>query len=240
MKIWILSILASSTCLAQQSDQPKLNAEAVGNRLGDLTGPRAIRDFDFRYQGVIGSEFLVDEWVEGKVYFNDGKLAKNQGKYKYNAYTKDLYLKRSSLDSIIVNKDEIKEFQLKIGKDDEFVPFVKPKTLDIEAEKLDNTFLRVIYDGPTSFVKNHNKVFKKADYKGLYSQDKRYDSFNDSSEHFIVKNGKAIKVKLKGSSILDALQDHEPEVKAFMKANGFTAQTEGEVAKILEFYDSLK
>ena len=203
-------------------------------------GSAAVRTYDLRYEGMQGTPYFIDEWLSGKLVFTNGDAGKKSHLLKYNTQTKELMMKRPQGDSIIVFPNQITAFTINDASKNISYPFVKVENLKADGGTVPVCFLMVLYKNKSSLLKYVSKNVLKANYQGGYSADRRYDSYVDNSQYFIRKaDNSFIKVKVKKSSVLDALEDKKAEIEAYIKKENLSFKNDIDVAKVLAYYDSL-
>lgn len=225
-------------------DDPSVQAAMIYNSLqrneeiGGGTG--AVRTYDLRYEGMQGTPYFIDEWLSGKLVFTNGDAGKKSHLLKYNTQTKELLMKRPQGDSIIVFPNQITAFTINDASKNVSYPFVKVENLKADGGTVPVCFLMVLYKNKSSLLKYVSKNVLKANYQGGYSADRRYDSYVDNSQYFIRKSDNSlVKVKVKKSSVLDALEDKKTEIEAYIKKENLSFKNDIDIAKVLVYYDSL-
>lgn len=225
-------------------DDPSVQAAMIYNSLqrneeiGGGTG--AVRTYDLRYEGMQGTPYFIDEWLSGKLVFTNGDAGKKSHLLKYNTQTKELLMKRPQGDSIIVFPNQITAFTINDASKNVSYPFIKVENLKADGGTVPVCFLMVLYKNKSSLLKYVSKNILKANYQGGYSADRRYDSYVDNSQYFIRKSDNSlVKVKVKKSSVLDALEDKKAEIEAYIKKENLSFKNDFDIAKVLVYYDSL-
>lgn len=193
---------------------------------------------DFRYEGFKGSPLFINEWINGQINLADGR-AFDDVPLKYNAYTKGLFMKSPAGDSIAVFSNLVNSFIIKdpVSKSD-FVfkryPFAKTS----KKQESDLYFL-VLYEGRTCLLKLISKIIKKADYKDPYSNNVRYDTYEDANEYYLLKaDNSLIKIKKSKKALMEALADKEAALTEFITQQNLTIKTEVELVRVVAKYDS--
>lgn len=225
-------------------EDPSVQAAMIYNSLqrneeiGGGTG--AVRTYDLRYEGMQGTPYFIDEWLSGKLVFTNGDAGKKSHLLKYNTQTKELLMKRPQGDSIIVFPNQITAFTIIDASKNVSYPFIKVENLKADGGTVPVCFLMVLYKNKSSLLKYVSKNVLKANYQGGYSADRRYDSYVDNSQYFIRKSDNSlVKVKVKKSSVLDALEDKKAEIEAYIKKENLSFKNDFDIAKVLVYYDSL-
>ncbi|WP_259017132.1 hypothetical protein [Emticicia fluvialis] len=201
----------------------------------------AMGTYDLRYEGVKGSRYFLEEWLNGELVFvKENTKAPKMVPLKYDTHRKELLFKRTVGDSIVVNPDQITGFVINDTKNSISYPFIKVDGLRTEGGVVPVTYLLVLYKSKTSLLKHVSKMMQKANYQGAYSVDRRYDSYLDNSEYYLKKpDGSLNRVKLKKNSVLNALEEKKDAIEAFIKKEELALKSEYDLVRIVDYYNSL-
>ncbi len=254
--LFALSITASvSGAWAQKTDSTKTrssvqfnpNARRNGYETFQSTsqivgaGPYTmVNTIDHRYEGLRGTPYFLPEWNKGEIEMVSGQHYK-EVPIKFDAYRQHLILLRTWVgnDSIIVNADQVKSFQLKNG-DGQLYVFRHIPTAITNDEALKEGYFLVLYQGKTALLKRVVKTFKQADFKNPYSNDVRYDEFKSMSSYYVLKPDQTLtKVKLSDKALIEALGDRKEELKTFVKEENLNFKVENDAITLVKKYDSL-
>ncbi|MFN3852389.1 MAG: hypothetical protein ACK4NY_23335 [Spirosomataceae bacterium] len=195
-----------------------------------------VYNYDMRYKGVEGSYYFIPKWMKGNIIGNNGKVLEKDVMLKYDCYNKEILKLNPKGDSVAVYSAGFILFDEQIS-----YPFIKINQLKTKSGNLvSNTYMMILYKDKSILFKNVSKKIDPASYQGAYSINKQYDSFEDNSEYYFVKNnGDAEKIKLKKGSVLEILGDKEKQIEEFIKSKKLTLKTEDDLIKIAEYYDTL-
>lgn len=240
----ITAILLSAVSVFAQDS--KIQDAAVFNSLPNGYGApgknqNTMSSYDFRYEGVKGSKYFIEEWLTGQLVFvKENTKAPKVVPLKYDIHAKELLFKRSIGDSIVVNPSQITGFIINDAKNNISYPFVKVDGLRTEGGTIPVSYLLVLYKNKTSLLKHVSKMMQKANYQGAYSVDRRYDAYLDNSEYYLQKTDGSLKrVKLKKSSVLSALHDNKDAIDTFIKKENLELKSEYELARVVDYYNTL-
>ncbi|WP_020595233.1 hypothetical protein [Spirosoma panaciterrae] len=254
--LFALSITSLVSVYAQKPDSTKTkpvdqsqynpNAQRNGYETYQSTsqivgaGPYTmVNTIDHRYEGLRGTPYFLPEWNKGQIEMVAGQHYKNVP-IKFDAYRQHLILLRTwaGNDSIIVNVDQVKSFQLKNG-DGQLYVFRHIPTAKTSDELLKEGYFLVLYQGKSALLKRIVKAFKQADYKNPYSNNVRYDEFRDVISYYLLKPDQTLeKVKLSDKSLIEALGDHKDELKAYVKQADLHFKAENDAIQLVQKYDS--
>ena len=139
--------------------------------------------FDERYEGVKGSRMLFDTLlpsfvkVKGQDYFiqleADIEAEANLLKYR-NPSNNKFYALGTDMITAIVFKSN-----------DQFLSFKTTAGLPFEKALKDQKFCQVLYSSKPALLKIAYKVLVKADYKGAYTSDTRYDEYKTDYKYYL-------------------------------------------------------
>ncbi|MDX1942723.1 MAG: hypothetical protein SFU99_19320 [Saprospiraceae bacterium] len=243
MKAIIFSVFAitvSICCFGQQP--PLIDAEQNLRTLGNLTPLSAgAIGFDNRYEGIKGTPFLFDEFHTGSILFvkqdtfstpvkmnvdlitqtitvqlRDGSMGEITAAYVQAIKVSDPASPRKTRSFIVANEGAV-----------EGMKSVRPK------------FYEALYKGEFMFLKAVQKKFRKADYAGAYSADRRYDEFL-TEEAYWLKSPKSAyeKINPKRKDILKTLSAYESEIEKIAKEKKLGLNGEEDISKLLEFLEA--
>lgn len=199
-----------------------------------------VNTIDHRYEGLRGTPYFLPEWNKGEIEMVSGQHYK-EVPLKFDAYRQHLILLRTWVgsDSIIVNAEQVKSFQLK-NSDGQLYVFRHIPTAITNDEALKEGYFLVLYQGKTALLKRVLKQFKQADFKNPYSNDVRYDEFKNVTSYYLLKPDQTLtKVKLSDKSLIEILGDRKEELKAFVKQENLNFRTENDAITLVKKYDSL-
>jgi hypothetical protein len=235
--LFIACCLCSAHGLMAQTENANSLIRDVDGRLG--VGNYTTSTFDSRYEGIKGSPLFISEWISGQMAFVDGKVF-NDMPLKYNAYTKELLMKRPSGDSLIVFPYQVLSFTINDSVTKANFTFKRyPKSQTSKYDMRDVYFL-VLYEGKTSLLKLVSKTLKKADFKDPYSNNVRFDTYEDANEYYLLKaDGNMVKVKRSKKSVLDVLSDKEVAIKALLEQEKIELKSERELVRVVAKYDAI-
>ncbi len=235
VSLFAISIFICQSLFAQTENANNLIRDVDG-RLN--MGTYTTSSFDSRYEGIKGSPFFISEWISGQMAFVDGKIF-NEVPLKYNAYTKELMMKRPSGDSLIVFPYQVQSFTINDPVTKANFTFKRyPKAQTAKYDMREVYFL-VLYEGKTTLLKLVKKNLKKADYKDPYSNNIRYDTYEDANEYYLLKaDATMTKIKRNKKSVLEALSDKEVAIKALLEQEKMELKSERELVRVVAKYDA--
>lgn len=231
-------ILFVRTAWAQTPIDPTV-ALQLNNLNNVSTGPLIFR-IDTRYEGQHGTPYFLSDWTKGQISLRTGKQYTDVS-LKFDAYRQELLLLRpqSGNDSIIIDKQTVNRFLL-IGPDSQPYLFGRYPTVKTNDDALRNGYFLILYAGKSTLLKRVTKLFKKADYKGGYSPNIRYDAYEDALSYYLLKPDNTLtKVKLSKKALLEAMSDRQDALTSFIDQSKLSFKTEEDAVQLVKQYDSL-
>lgn len=200
-------MIFAGICLAFRSS----GQSAVENQYNELT-VRALTEsggmapvataFDTRYEGVRGTPLLFETWKVGTIKVKDNEQAITPVKLNINLEKQIAavcYL-NGSIGILPGNRLEYLSFDSSEGPQ-RFI--VLPGNLVDPTRNGDLRFYALLHKGDRfTFLKYISREFRKADYKGAYSTQVRYDEYVEETQYFLrLDEGPYVKVRLRSSAI---------------------------------------
>ncbi len=198
--------------------------------------------FDNRYEGVQGTPFLFENWLEGDLTLSDSAVVRDKMKYKFEVINNTIWLKMATGEERILYNKELLSLELK-GPDGTKYLIKKTKLPDATDK---NHFSIILFeDANITLVKDIKKIFRKANLedKGIVTVGKAYDSFEEVVKYYLkTKNVGFEEISLKKSKLISLVpKSHEKLVETFCKDNKISGKvTDAEAAKLLKYISSLK
>jgi hypothetical protein len=226
-------IINTGFCQEIKGVDAQENLNKLGSHDADIG---VVRKFDNRYEGVKGSPFYQENWSEGQVIFESGRVAENI-KIKYNMYEDELLIFQPETGAIYVDKNNVRSFALKhpgLEKQDWFIKYPHPKKEGL------TQYFRVVFRGRVNLLEHNKIVFEKANYQGGYSNDKRFDEFKNYRTYYFA-DVSALPKKLKSSAggVAKIFPDNQSEVKKFIIENLLDCRKLQDLVQIFEYYETI-
>lgn len=233
MSIWFVQVLS-----AQQKETKTGTYERSPTNINNIANINALSPgavgFDDRYEGVKGTPLLYDDWMEGNLFLKDNRWVRNI-KMNLDIHDGFLYILTPENGQIFtLSNEEINEVHL--FSEGETILFQKfsPEQFD---KKIDPEILfEVLAQGEYFFLKLSKKLFRKADFQGAYSADRRYDEFIPDSTYYLTnQNGKFEKIKLNKKSLTKIFPDQKTKIQEIVKNNNLSDGEELVITVLKEF-----
>jgi hypothetical protein len=180
-----LLIPINITCQVPAKYQTGLIAEknlaAIGNLSPNSAGGMG---FDERYQGVVGSPLIFDSLLISYLTVKGQDNLIITVEADINAFENNLIYKHPKTGKIFaITADKVKN--LSVFYNGKEMIFRTTEDLSFKKPLKEIRFVQVLYSGKPEMLKMADKKFVEADYKQLYSVDRRYDEFITEYRYFI-------------------------------------------------------
>lgn len=231
-----LATMGYSTAHAQQTSRgatAPTNLEYVSQQLEKGKGSAAL-------PGVQGTPLLAPYWTQGRVLTTNGPVARVW--LKYNLASGQLLWRRPAGDSLELNTAQISEFTLGDSLRGTRATFRRYLAARIEAQALRTAFFEVRYDaGHAALLCQRARNVAHATSSGPSLTEGRPPSWQESTQYFVKRTDNVVlPVRLTEKSLLEALGPAQaPALTAYAKHEHLALKKEGDVARLLAYYDTL-
>lgn len=206
-------------------------------------GSTNIRDgYKAKRGGVEGHPFFLDNWVVGYGIKADSSLTQPE-MFNFDIYQNNLTYRRGdgANDIMTVTDDNLIGFVLKDqGKED--LTFLKINSNRFEKTKKEDKFYLVLDPATKYVIVETIKELDDPNASGWSSSSSNTKSAEyDYKENIFILNieNKFVEVKLKKSSILNALKDKKSVISNFLTSNNISLDSPQDLVPVIEFYHSL-
>jgi hypothetical protein len=247
--LFILVCMVSITFSRAQTavpsaDNASMNSFAKTDELKrSLIPSRQATGFDNRYEGVKGSPFLFEDWLEGALTLNDSAVVRDKMQYKFELINNTIWLKLGTGEERILYNKELLALEL-TAKDGRKYVIKKVKLPDV-TEK--NHFSIVLFENEQyTLVKDMKKIFRKANLedKGIVTVGNAYDSFEEITKYYLKAGGKTYfeEINLKKSKLMALMpKSHEKMIEKYCDQQDISGKLkDAEAVKLLAYFSSLK
>ncbi len=232
--------------------------QTLGQFLGNNPGT-IVNQVDNRYEGLRGTPYFLPDWLVGEVELNGGIKYKNP-ELKFDAARQNLIVKNPRTgDSVIVDSRQVVRFVLyqrgatspgaatetATVRGDAAQPqnvWLFRRYADLKTDYIDpgNGYFLVLYEGKITLLKQVKKTFRKADYKDPYSNNVRYDSYDDDATYYLLRpDRQLVRIKRSRKAVFDALADQKTALTVFADAQKLSGKTDDDLVKLVQFYNGL-
>lgn len=224
-------IMTTGFCQEIQGIDAQENLYKLGSNDADIG---VVRKFDNRYEGVKGSQFYHENWTEGKVVFESGRIAENI-QLKYNMYEDELLILQPETGAIYVDKNNVSSFAINqsgLEKQEWFIKYPHPKKDGA------TQYFRVVFHGKINLLEYNKIVFEKANYEGGYSNDKRYDEFKNFKTYYYAAASPQ-KLKTSAGGVAKIFPEKQSEIKKFIIENLLDCRKLEDLVRVFEYYETI-
>lgn len=220
-----------------------MNLQTLSSKGSDAN----VQIFDNRYQGVKGSPYFLDLFVDGTVEIKSGNAGKSEVykgvRLKYDAFSNALQaVLPASKDTLQFSTTPVISFSLEMPTTGQPLVFKRFKEAQTVDPNLRETFFAVLQestDGKVALVKRIGKKKIDANFKGPYSSGQTYDEIVEDIQYYVVANGSMQKVKLNKKSIVEALPNQSEKLKSYIASQKLAMSSETDLVKVVTYYQSL-
>lgn len=238
--------ISSAQLVVQGVDNASMNSFTKTDEMRkalNASNSRQATGFDNRYEGVQGSPFLFEDWLEGTLTLNDSAVVRDKMKYKFELINNTIWLKLNTGEERILYNQELLALELTHNNGTHYL--IKKVKLPDATDK--NHFSIVLFESDNmTLVKDVKKVFRKANLedKGIVTVGKAYDWFEDVVKYYIKTGNKSYfeEINLKKSNVISlAPKSHEKMIEQYCKANNIRGKLDdAEAVKLVKYISDLK
>ncbi len=243
--ISIVSI-SSAQLVVQGVDNATMNSFTKTDEMRkalNASNSRQATGFDNRYEGVQGSPFLFEDWLEGSLTLNDSAVVKDKMKYKFELINNTIWLKLGTGEERILYNRELLALELIANNGAHYL--IKKTRLPDATDN--NHFSIVLFENDNiALVKDIKKVFRKSNLedKGIVTVGKAYDWFEDVVKYYVKTGNKSyfVEINLKKSNLISlAPKSHEKMIEKYCKENDIRGKLDdAEAVKLVKYISNLK
>ncbi len=243
--ISIVSI-SSAQLVVQGVDNATMNSFTKTDEMRkalNASNSRQATGFDNRYEGVQGSPFLIEDWLEGTLTLYDSAVVKDKIKYKFELINNTIWIKLGTGEERIIYSRELLSLEL-TDKNNKHYLIKKVKLPDIKDK---DHFSIILFENENmTLVKDVKKVFRKANLedKGIVTVGKAYDWFEDVAKYYVKTGNKSyfVETNLKKSNLISfAPKSHEKMIEQYCEKNNIRKNlSEEDAVKLVKFIGDLK
>jgi hypothetical protein len=189
------------------------------------------------YTDVQGEPYLISNWVDGKVEFAGNKLI--NAKLKYDLVKDELLFQNPKDSSAMVFVNAVIGFSLGPFKIDEsnLSPLIFTNGYPAVEDQTPVSFYQVIADGKIKLLKRYRKHIRTDQAFNSATVTKTFEMMGPF--YYILTDNKIARFKPTQKNIVAALSDKTDAIQAFIKANKIDFKSDGDLAKLFTYYNSL-
>jgi hypothetical protein len=179
-----------------------------------------------------GSPYLEDEFIAGSVY-TTSKTQYVDLPLRYNIYNEQVEFRNENNEIRAIAEPELIE-KIEIGETEfVFAPFRYGR-------KIMKSYFILMLEGNASLYKKPEVMFKEATEPGAY-KDAEPAQFVRKSDAYYIRLGKSPAIRVSSKKDLESVfsDEHQNEIKNFIRKNKITPRNEKSLIELVEFYNSL-
>jgi hypothetical protein len=224
--LFIISTGASPQLLAQSQGNLEITPLELQNMVEtrSLTTQRAIN--------IEGSPYLYTDFYTGQISLKNGHTTQPMP-IRYNSHEQTIEFRYNN-NLFTLTGDGVQSFEFKV--DDRVYTFRQ----GYESRRLsEDDFVQVLAEGKiTLLVRHHTSFFRDAISHGNATRQDYYDS----SQTYFIKVGDSDPERLRNlreRRVMGYIDQHKDRVESFAKSNNIDFTDSADVAKLLNYYNSL-
>ena len=192
---------------------------------------------------VVGETYLDTLWAEGnlKLYRPmqpvGGKATDTLSglAMRYNVHFNEIEILLNTYNDVrALQGSQIKAFSLeKNGKSMQFI-----STGLYATDKQPAGFFEILLPGKSTLAALHRTIVKKPTYNAAFEVGNKDTQILLDEDYYLLKDGKAEKVKLTKKGILELMPDQAKAMEGFLKANEPDLKERSQLIRVFEHYNS--
>lgn len=191
--------------------------------------------YEIPYTDIGGSPYLQDGWIDGSVVTDDGKQA--SAKLKFDSYLNRLLFQGKNAETLEFT-DKLKAFGLNISNKEisDVSPLVFVNNLPAVDKQTTDSWYQLIADGKVKLLKYYGKKIMESQGVNFSPKTKSFVAFHT---YYVLRNGAMARVGDNKKAIAKALNNHGPEIEAWLKSNSINFKSDADLQKFFGWYNSL-
>lgn len=193
---------------------------------------------------VLGETYLDTVWAKGNVkLYQSIQPVGGQAidtlsglAMRYNVHFNEVEILLNTYNDVrALQGSQIKAFSLeKTAKEVQFL-----NTQLYETDKQPTGFFEILVPGKLTLAALHKTIVKKPTYNAAFEVGTKDTRILLDEDYYLLKAGKAEKVKPTKKAILDLMPDKAKEMEAFLKINDLDLKERTNLVRLFEQYNSL-
>lgn len=205
----------------------KANAQVYSNV---ATANRNIMNAKESRAGLVGEPYLYKDFKKAMVKFGGGASSPGYYEIKYDQLEEAIVVKGKGIDEELAFSDPVVEFKF-----DESGRLFRNGFSPVD-KATEKSYYEVLYDGKTKYLKRSTKVIIEAKEYNSATVTKKIE--DDSALYIAKEDKKPLSVKANEKSVLKVL-GKEAELSKYIKDNKLNLKNDGDMGKLLAYYDTL-
>lgn len=193
---------------------------------------------------VVGETYLDTLWAKGNVKLYQavqpvgGKAIDTLSglAMRYNVYFNEIEILLNTYQDVkALQGSQVKAFSLeKAGKSAQFI-----NAQLYETDKQPKGFFEILVPGKSTLAALHRTIVKKPTYNAAFEVGTKDTQILLDEDFYVLKNGKAERVKLTKKGILELMPDKTKAMEAFLKTNELDLKDRMQLVRVFEHYNSI-
>jgi hypothetical protein len=185
------------------------------------------------YRQVKGTPYLIDEWLTGDIYLDNGKELKVV-MFKLDVYAHRILVYHENLKRLVIpEKDHITGFTF--HEKGRAKNYIKIFGVNAKAKVFDGCYFEVLTEGEVSFF--------KLDYKDVLSlkeAEKKYiEEFLDEISYYLLKDGEYKQVRLHKLSLLKKFPEFKVQIRKYIRKNNLKVRKENDFVAAITYINEI-
>jgi hypothetical protein len=193
---------------------------------------------------VVGETYLDTLWAKGNVKLYQsiqpigGKAIDTLSglAMRYNVYFNEIEILLNTYNDVkALQGSQIKEFSLEKGG--KTVPFLNTQLY--KTDKPTTGFYEILVPGKATLAALPRTIVKKPTYNAAFEVGTKDTQILLDADYYVLKAGKAEKVKLTKKALLELMPDKAKAMEAFIKTNDLDLKERTNLVRLFEHYNSI-
>jgi hypothetical protein len=214
-----------------------LNVSAQDTARQNLTSPGMIYAFDMNDNNVIGTPYVVDEFMPGKISADkDGKIYS----LRYNAFNDVIELKKNADEIEALNRDLANVTITFINSNKSYQAY---NYLDSDSNNDKRGYFVVASDATHKkplLIKERIVFIDKQKAKSGYAKTKPAQYKRKSDEYYTLnKSGIAVELSTNKKDLANTFPEHSKEILDYIKSNKIKTSKTEDLIKLMDYINTL-
>jgi hypothetical protein len=183
-----------------------------------------------RIPGVVGSQYLSEEWGNGRITFNDGHVIDSIS-LRLNAYRNEMHFLDKGTEYSIGCPDKIKEVLINNRK---FIYYPYK-----EDNSILHKYFEVLVEGKVNLLVLFTIKRIESNYNIALSVGEKDDHLELSEQYFVAINNSIIKLDKRGSKLFNSLGEKGDALKKWIKEEDLSFKKKEDLVKIVSYMNEI-
>lgn len=193
---------------------------------------------------IVGNTYLDTTWAQGNLKLYDaiqpvgGKAVDTLSglAMRYNVYFNEIEILLNTYKDVkALQGEKIMAFSLEEkGKSQNFVNIQQ-----YDPDKASKGFYEILAPGKLTLAALHKTFVRKPTYNAAFEVGSKDTKITMQEDFYVLKNGKAEKIKQNKKGMMDLMKDKSKEIEAFLKVNDLDLKERSNLTRLFERYNSL-